>query len=154
MRLLAVAMFTLALCACGHEVSETNDGNDMNPAKGGEGFGDDHGKTTEIGHREIDGGYTLELSTVEGAPSTEGIFELAVLRDGNPVDDASVTIWVGTADGNELTPIAACEWMATSKVYDCHVLLPPDGVPAGARAWVRIRHDGMDERADFPFTTD
>ncbi|MBZ0136795.1 MAG: hypothetical protein K8I27_10520 [Planctomycetes bacterium] len=152
MKTAAVLMaLALSLTACGAANTDPA-GNTGNSADlgGGEGFGDDHGKSTPVGEREMGQGYRVRLFVVDSPIQSEGVYELSVEKDGKPQSDASVTIWLGDPEGKELSPIAACEWMDSSQVFDCHVLIPPEPQD-DMRVWIRVRHGDFDERTEFDY---
>lgn len=153
MRLCAI-MITLLLTACGGANGSGNiDTNAPDNSAGAEGFGDEHGKKTAVGEKDLGQGYKLQLSSVEGDLKSEAVYELTVHKDGKALSDANVTIWLGDDAGFELTPIAPCLWMEDAQAFDCHIMLPPDGAPEGARVWVRVRHNEFDSnKVEFPYT--
>ena len=152
MRICAVLLAALVLAGCPAELQDSNATHNHDSAGTGQGFGDEHGKTTDIGEKELVDGYKVVLRSVETELKSEGIFELDVQKGGEALSDANVTIWLGNTEGFELSPIAPCLWMDDRKTYDCHIQLPPDGVPADSRVWIRVRHGQTDAKTDFPFS--
>ena len=94
MKVAAILMLCVVLGACGPEISETNAGHDMNPARGGEGYGDDHGKTTEVGEKDLGEGYKVSLFRVESESTllTRHVFGIGKIQHR-------------VADGTTLNPL-------------------------------------------------
>jgi hypothetical protein len=147
MTLLATLVLTLA--ACGKHDHEDGHTHDNGKSGTSHGHSHEHGKEHPLGQMDLEGGYHVGASRMGDLHAgQEAMFEIHVKKDGKAIGDASVTAWLGDADGKELTRPANCTWMTGEDLYDAHIMLPAEW-PEGTRLWVRIRHAEADRTASF-----
>ena len=152
-----VAVSCLAIAACGggengahNEDNHAEDGHDHD----GHGHGDSHaGEQHDLGHREKDGISYGVIQIGDADAGEEGVFEVHVMKDKNPITDAQVSVWIGDKDGKELEERAAGEWREDEDSFDCHVRIPKE-MPEGAKLFVLIRKGDINIQDSFELARD
>lgn len=147
----AIAMFMLAGCGGGDNHGHGNDGHSHN-SSGGHDHGD-HGEAHAMGEHTFEGGYLVKVALLgEAEAGKEAAFEVALHKDGKADRGIPLLVWVGDKEGSIVSNVTGGEWMDDESLWDCHINMPEK--LDGMMLWVRLRHDGKDQKHAFALPKD